>query len=115
MSIFNCWQKANGELWMHAFFNPPVGQGWVDPIKLMNESVITNTPIAVTTWQYNDKLVGEKETNSLFIYTDTCHNRSSACSTNPHRLKASPNSVSSVTPTAHVKPQPIIPYLIRPA
>jgi len=56
-TLFNFWQKQNGELWMHAYYGAV--WIWADALKLSNPSLpaINNTPIAATAWLYNDYFV----------------------------------------------------------
>ncbi|KAH7082577.1 hypothetical protein BKA63DRAFT_560794 [Paraphoma chrysanthemicola] len=59
-TMFNIWQKANGDLWMRAYYPEKAdyvkGQiKWVDPMKLeTTQAAINNTSIAAAAFQSND-------------------------------------------------------------
>jgi len=56
VSIFKFWQKKNGDLYMHNYWNAV--QKNTAPVKLnLTMLAIENTPISSTAWQYRDYFV----------------------------------------------------------
>lgn len=56
-TMFNFWQKRNGDLWMHAYFGQT--QRWADAAKLDIPSLpaVNNTALAAVVWPFDDYLV----------------------------------------------------------
>lgn len=63
--MFNIWQRANGDLWMHTYYANKAGavkgsQRWTDPLKLETKlPAINNTPIAAVVRQSDDYFVSK--------------------------------------------------------
>jgi len=98
-NMVNIWQRANGELWMHSYYQNKADavkgqQRWTDPAKLETTlSAINNTPIAATAWASNNYFVSIQS-----IDTETTRLNSTRIG-NPHTLHS---TITKHTDLAHL-------------
>jgi hypothetical protein len=58
VTIFNFWQDATGNLWMHGYYNTP--STWADAFRLnVTYAAVDNTPLAAVTWRFSDYFVSQ--------------------------------------------------------
>jgi hypothetical protein len=69
-SIFNIWQKANGEIWHHPYYFG--GLGWTESSKVeLTLTPINNTALSAAAWEWDDYFVSIF-VNPVAFYADTC-------------------------------------------
>jgi hypothetical protein len=108
-TVFNIWQRANGELWMHGYFLAMTDavhgiDEWTDPTNLqMTLPAINNTPIAAATWQVSDYFVSrqshpKQDVSNDFNQEIRIHYTSTAPKHSPPSSSAAPQTAAPVPP-----------------